>query len=1346
MCKLTKLFYFTICICIVTHSSAQSNIDITHYSKDYGLYYRWVYDITQDDYGFMWFANHTGLRRYDGKDYVHYKHSETDSTTLSSNTVTRVAKDHEGNIWAYGIDGVFNKLNLDSGAITRINSPYYGEPLQDDFKPELMDFGALNNGDFIALYHNNGIHTLWKYVFEKNTFEHLIDISTGISILDYFTERTDGKLWIWGMGMGYYLVEVSNSDVAHYPVATSELHTTLPIDNNGNFWYPSNNSSSSNTKENLKSFKIPEDVDVSKINRINLDDLGNIWFYHGEADLYHFDVKKETLEKFVDPIFDKSEGVQLMHHFFEDQEGGYWNGHFFGAIRFNKQQHLFSTYFNKDHDNGDYVNPFHGREILELSQDSLLVKENEHDLFIIDVATQQTKKLERKTISSSGEQVSKSFYSMVLSRDGYLWTNQADKLIKTNIETGNIETFKIPSSPLAKGFNEDAFEKYWPRIFEDASGNLWWCDPEGLSLFDRATKKMNSVQVKPEPASVSADFKYAHYDSDKDAIYASYNKGVYVVNCKNKTVSLIEIFSVQEGYDLLITAILNWKNEFWLSTNKGLIRYNPKTKEQQIFNSKYGLPSSIVYSTLGSNEHLWLATHNGLCQLDPYKNQIKNYYKEHGLAFNNFNIWSSKKTRDEKLYFGGGNGIIGFNPDDFKMTNEKKGLFNLVEISKYNKNSFTLIKNMPYALTDKIVVSPNERTLVFKYMHALYDTPFKSHYSHYMKGLDNDWIQDGDQNEIRYVNIPPGNYTFLAKAMGANNISALNDIAIPIVVEQYWYLRWWSILGYLLLIGFFISMIYNKQLKRKLDLEDAIRIKELDEVKTKMYTNITHEFRTPLTVILGMNDAVIDYSNAGEVDKIYHANDMIDRNGKNLLNLVNQMLELSKLEAGLLKITNQQGNIVDYLKYRMESFQSYSEVKNIQIYFHRYEDPIMMDFDVDKISYIIGNLVSNAIKFTPKNGSIHVQVSKILNPNNEPYLELKVKDTGIGIQADKIDRIFDRFYQIDDSNIRKGEGSGIGLSLVKELVKLLKGNIQVNSVVNEGTEFTVLLPITANAEIAKTKDTQSTSHEWSESIYNLVEDEKINLNENQNDPLILIVEDHEDVSHYIRVSIQDNYRTVRVNNGIKGIEKAIELVPDIIISDVMMPGKDGFELCETIKKDERTSHIPVILLTGKADVDSKIQGLEHGADVYLSKPFNRKELLIRLKNLLVLRAEIQKHYSETDFKQPISGLSNIENAFLLKIRTRILEHIADENFGITQLCGLIHLSRAQLHRKLIALTGESTSNLIRKVQLEKAKELLSSGELNVSEVAYMVGFKTQAHFSRVFSEAFGKPPSNYIKK
>lgn len=1350
--RITIILTFIYAVC----AQAQSNIHINHYSKGYGLNYRWVYDITQDENGFMWFANHTGLRRYDGRDFITYHHSKNDSTTLSTNTIKRVTTDSQGNIWAYGNDQVFNKLDLKTGKINRIKHFYKNNQLFDEALVGMKHFGSLKNGDFIAIFQQQntlghvGECTVWKFNVEKNAFEYLLDIPTQGRAIDYFTEQSDGKIWLWGMADGYFLVDLNQKKLQHFQVPTSEMmdvdYSKVPVDGKRNFWYPSS-SNSFDKNQPLESFEIPNEIDPLKIDRITLDNIGNIWFYHDHDELFRFEIKSGILEKFIDPIFQKRNGVQIMYHYFEDKEGNVWNGHFVGAIAFKKQAHLFKKYFHQGkNDAKNNSQSFSARNILELSPNKLLVKDNDQELFILDLNTEAIKKISLKNSKSLGENSSLELNSIILGKDGHAWANSMNQVLQIDLETGGTKFFDVRPKQLIEGAKEEAFKRYWPRIFEDSTENLWWCDLEGIYLFDKNTKKLKQVKLRKLSNSAQVDFKYGSYDAKNDAIYGTYNKGIYQINCKDKSATFLEIFTENEGYDVLITSILNWKKEFWLSTNKGLIRFDPKSKKRIIYNRQNGLPSNLVYSTLGSESHLWLGTQNGLCQFNPNNLQAVNYFKEHGLADNSFNIWSAKKTADGKMFIGGPNGIIGFDPTEFKTSLEKKGALNIVEISKYHKkkNKESSAQNLPYVNQEKLIVNPHERTITFKYTLSLYDAENSHQYAYYMEGLDKGWIKNGNQNEAHYVEIPPGEYTFHAKAIGPQNTAALNEISIPVTVKQYWYLRPGTLLIYLIIMTSSIFILYKYQLQRKLKLQEADKIRELDEVKTKMYTNITHEFRTPLTVILGMNELVKDSSETGDLDKMTHANEMIDRNGKNLLNLVNQMLELSKLESGQLQVNKEQSNIVDYLKYRLESFQSYAAEKHIHIEFLAESDEIIMDFDVDKISYIIGNLVSNAIKFTPENGLIQVFLNVFQNEDQNSFIELKVKDTGIGIKANQLNHIFNRFYQVDDSHTRKGEGTGIGLSLVNELVKLLNGTIHVKSKINEGSEFMIHLPVTNEAILSDALETHI-SNEWSGSLYNIDLTKEYSFDKDSSFPLVLIVEDNLDVSHYISLSLKDQYRIVTAKNGKEGIEKAISLIPDIIISDVMMPIKDGFELCETVKQDERTSHIPVILLTGKSDIDSKIEGLKHGADVYLSKPFNKKELLIRIKNLMVFRAEIQRRYSESNLNQVIADLPTIENSFLVKIRMIILEHIESDDFNIQQLCQLMFMSRSQLHRKLIALTGESTSHLIRKIQLEKAEELLLSGEYNVSEVAYQVGFKTQAHFSRIFAEKFGYPPSNLLK-
>jgi DNA-binding response OmpR family regulator len=515
---------------------------------------------------------------------------------------------------------------------------------------------------------------------------------------------------------------------------------------------------------------------------------------------------------------------------------------------------------------------------------------------------------------------------------------------------------------------------------------------------------------------------------------------------------------------------------------------------------------------------------------------------------------------------------------------------------------------------------------------------------------------------------------------------------------------------------------------------------ELDQMKSRFLTNITHEFRTPLTIIQGL---------ATHITQQQKIKDGIQRNSFNLLNLVNQMLDLAKLEAGNMPLNLQRGNIISYLSYIVESFQSLAASKQIRLHFLPKTEQLDMDYDADKLMKIMANLLSNAIRFTQNGGNVYVVIEKL---ETGKQLSIKVKDTGIGIAEKELPHIFDRFYQVDASITRKGEGSGIGLAYSKELAKILKGALQVDSILHQGSIFTLLLPINRNAA-PKPLTKEEIPRAFTDVPHQLEKSVEI-IDASLDSPTVLVVEDNLDVKEYLRICLEDKYQLTYAENGVEGIKKAIEIIPDIIISDVMMPEKDGFQLCETLKNDHHTSHIPIVLLTAKADVESKLSGLQKGADAYMSKPFNQKELLIRVQQLIALRSVLQKRYAKAlpvveekkvNIPKEMADKFEIEDVFLNKVNAIIMAHIDDEDFNSTLLCQKIGMSNSQLYRKLKAITNKSIAIYIRSVRLQKAHILLFTTELNISEIAHQVGFKDVTYFSRCFSEEFGQPPSQLRK-
>lgn len=520
------------------------------------------------------------------------------------------------------------------------------------------------------------------------------------------------------------------------------------------------------------------------------------------------------------------------------------------------------------------------------------------------------------------------------------------------------------------------------------------------------------------------------------------------------------------------------------------------------------------------------------------------------------------------------------------------------------------------------------------------------------------------------------------------------------------------------------------------------KLEALDEVKSRFFTNISHEFRTPLTVISGMVDQIREKPELW----LERGTKMVKQNTLSLLDLVNQILDLRKLEANEMKVHMVNGNVVKYLRYLAESHQSFAASKGLHLHFLSDEEEIKMDYDPDKMLRIVTNLLSNSIKFTPEGGNVYLRVEQ-LNMDNNQVLRIQVQDTGVGIPEGDLPHIFGRFYQVDDSSTRKSEGTGIGLALTKELVNLLRGEIKIKSTLGKGSTFNIELPISNDSlvmagSINEPSIQEIASYETTLSNLSGVDTEFGTAGK----PSLLIVEDNPDVQQYLIACLQDDYQLFVAENGQIGVDHAIEHVPDLIVSDVMMPEKDGYELTEILKTDERTDHIPIILLTAKADMDSKISGLEKGADVYLSKPFEKRELLVRLEKLLELRKKLQAKYAVLPRTTDEAELSSNEvHPFLLKLYDLVEAELSNPDLDMNQLCRLLGMSRSQVFKKLKALTGKSATNLIRSYRLHRGKEMLSKDDLTISEVAYEVGFTSLNYFSSSYYEEFGERPSSIRK-
>ncbi len=687
----------------------------------------------------------------------------------------------------------------------------------------------------------------------------------------------------------------------------------------------------------------------------------------------------------------------------------------------------------------------------------------------------------------------------------------------------------------------------------------------------------------------------------------------------------------------------------------------------------------------------------------------------------------------------------------------------------------------------------SKNSLHFSFAAASYDGVENNRYQVFLEGFDEHWSHLTEAPEKEYTNLSEGDYRFRVRAENVYRRLG-REAAFAFTVLPPWYRTIWAYTGYFLLATAMILGLIRLRMqslrRRTKELEalvaektqdvktqrdqlreQAKKLQEMDQVKSRFFANISHEFRTPLTLVLGQIDSVLPKISQ---TKLQEQLAMAHRNGRQVLRLINQLLDLSKFDSGAMKLNATVADILPLLKNLTYSFESLAHQKKIKLKFECEEQAVFVNFESEKIEQIMHNLLSNAMKFTPEGGKVSVQcsVSSIQRPisgeevehrilKTENSILITVRDSGAGIPKDRLPHIFDRFYQVDGSQTREHEGSGIGLALTKELVELHGGEISVESEEDFGTTFFVRLPFVledgergtepggriTNAE-GDVYDTETANQQkpLGDDADFLPRSPSSDLHSPTSSPFVLVVEDNADVRAYIRQHLEERYRVIEAGNGEKGLEKAKEFIPDLIITDVMMPKIDGYELSRMLRGDAVTSHIPIIMLTAKAAEDEKLQGLETGVDAYLIKPFSTKELNLRVEKLIEMRRNLREQFSKTLSVTPVAvTVSSVDEEFFESLKGIIEESMSDESFGVDDLCEKVGMSRRQLQRKISALTDRSPAALIRTMRMQRAKQLLEQGAGNVTEIAYKVGYSSISSFSRVFRQEFGKPPKALLK-
>jgi len=1305
-------------------------------TKD-GLSHRWTLCVYQDLKGFMWVGTYDGLNRYDGNDFIVYRPSASGKFPVAADLIYEIAEYAEGKFLINTGYGIL-KFDAETAQFELI------------LKAELNKLSILlNSGRGVSFLTTGFIYKGGEMkVYEMLPSGKLVQLSespinSSFEIGSFPIVSNKEFIWFWNFKDSYLRFNVKNKTWSNKQVLGNEK---LPVDKNGDFLMPYG--------ADLHSIHLPKNSLKTDIISFNIEPGKAIWFYSrnnkNDYSLLKYNLIDSSFKivipkiNFSDIIYQEQQTQYPCQ--FEDKEGSIWFAGFLGILKVRSTDNLFKHFMAKQVTSIE-TPPF-GYSIRQITEDNIgniyVVANNNkfNNFYKINPANGNynlmlsgfsgSKKDFRSDLWKNGVLV----YSMTSDRKGIIWYSTAEGIFSydPSREAYRYYDVNLPGPPIIYcDFNDVIFYGYLDNnyLLNKISGKFI------LGPKIKVTELQNPVGV-----------------AEENTIWFLSDIGLLKYNSLNLTSRKIQLYDKPREQRCFIIH----KGWIWLGTSRGLEKVNPKTFVHTNFDRSKGLPGNFVYSMVADGDFLWLGTSDGLCRFNIKTEAVKNFFVEDGLSHNEFNTLSAFKSRNGKIFMGGLNGINAFFPADLEGKTNAKSSILLSRFSLFDAKKDSIIYLNTERIINKIELSSSVTSFNIHLALTNYIDPAKNQYAWRMVGLDPDWFYAGNQHIATYRYIPPGHYTFRAKAADSFGNWTEKDLILQITVLGPWYNRWWAWLFYIIAVGALAYILYRFQLSKKLDHAENLRLQELDEFKNRFFTNITHEFRTPLTVILGMSGKLQDEQkeatdNADSSRK--NAVSLIKRNAESLLRLINQILDLAKLESHSLKINYVQADVLPYLRYITQSLQSFANTQNILLRVESEVAEIEMDYDPERLLQIVHNLLSNAIKFTPDGGRVTLTITiDHLSTKNLAGLKLKVEDTGPGIPEADIQNIFDRFYQANNLEKAKTGGTGIGLSLTKELVHAMGGDITVKSETGKGSVFTVRLPITHEAE--KLKDVglldqgAAIGKSGEPSGFKFSTSSKSDIDS----PRILIVEDNPDVVEYIASCLQNIYQLGFAYNGRSGIGKALESTPDLILSDVMMPEKDGFEVCDFLKNDERTSHIPIILLTAKADIESRLAGLRKGADAYLSKPFNKEELLLTIQNLLESRRKLQAKYALTALEGVDSDISEAqiteevitENEFLKRLRAIIEENLSESNMDVDAICRKIGMGRTNLHNKLSALTGLSTTIYLRKLRLQKAKELLLTTEMNVSEVAYEVGFNDPKFFSRVFAEEYGVPPSEMKKK
>jgi signal transduction histidine kinase/CheY-like chemotaxis protein/ligand-binding sensor domain-containing protein/AraC-like DNA-binding protein len=1382
-----------------------------------------VQAIVQDKYGFLWFGSQYGLHRWDGSQFKTYLNDPGNANSPSSDYIETIYVAKDGTLWLGTWGAGLNHFDQKTGKFTR----YYAsrrDGLSDNFVNVITEDrqGNLWVGTL------NGLDRLDPRTGEIDHYRNIPADKHSLSCNQVRALLVDSKGTLW-VGTGFFFDDSSAGGLNRY------------------------NPESDDFDRYMAKPKDEESLSGNEIRTIFEDTQGNFWVGTNGDGLHLMNREAGTFERFQehgngDRAFSMPKGYSRsssqLTFMIEDSEHRFWLGNWNGGIKCYDPLSDDARLYNVDGRKGSRLEENNGWTGYQ-SKDGVLwfstagnggarvyrttgkrgmfnsvglpsktdavvafVEDDKQNL-LFSTTQNLVGKLNNKTLNdclgpqyTEQDAVLGGSEKIVKDADGNLWgMKTSGSLTRYNPQAKTTKQFthqkdnpqSLPLAPLRD-------------LLPDKKGNLWLATyGAGLVFFDGKTEEFTSLRSKKnDENSLPHDYTGKLFMDAEGSLWITgggkdASKMPFFITRfapATQTFTRYKINDVPEGSNFWQSPPSQDKNGFiWVCLDAGILKLNPETGQCGFYDqNRLGKKGAHLKGMTMDNEgRLWILS-DKLLAFDPVKETVFSYGIGSGLQAMPFEQDAIYKNAKGEIFVGGRYGFHFFDPsqlDSMNMTPPDVRITGFELLDKdgpENRFDASVLEGHP------INLSHEENVFSFSFSTLDFNDPAANRLEFRLEGMDDDWRVAGQDLKATYVKVPPGTYTF--RVRGANSYGVWGkEMMVVVHVASPWWSTWWAWALYLVLVACAIFMAYRFLLNRKMEKAETLRLKELDAVKNRLFTNITHEFRTPLTIILGMAEQLAVGSQqlavcASEKEKMNDGLEMIQRNGTNLLGLVNQMLELSKMENGSVSLNLQQGEVVAHLKYVTQNFHSLAADKKIGLHFLSDLDAQMMDFDAEQLQKVLSNLLSNAMKFTPSGGNVYVTVGVMkdfTNSQNLSNLTIKVRDTGVGIPPDKLPHVFDRFFQATTPlSGGQGGGTGIGLALTKELVKLMGGEISARSWDGEGTEFIVSLPVRMESravsgelrakpaitgakffEQKEAAQEEATELELSESISTfLILKNEENIGGVPNEPpieaenelpLLLLIEDNPDVMTYVKTCLSGNYRLLTASNGQEGVALATQHVPDLVVTDVMMPVMDGYQVCNFLKNDERTSHVPVIMLTAKAGLESRLEGLELGADAYLAKPFHREELLVQIRSLLATRRRLQRHYRSVagignehfpiKFTKPAAPeMKESEDYFVKKLRRAVEAHLDDAEFNVENLCKEIGMSHSHLHRKLSAVTGCSASKFIRQIRLSKAKELLEDPNLTITAVAFDSGFNDPGYFGRVFKQEFGMTPVEWRER